>query len=38
MPASYCYPSASISLRGVDFNASLIMLRMASIDVILGMD
>jgi len=38
MPASYCCPLASISLRGVDFNASLIVLRTASIDVILGMD
>ena len=38
MPASYCYPSASISLKGVDFNASLIVLRTAGIDVILGMD
>ena len=36
--ASYCCPSASITLRGVDFNASLIVLRTASIDVILGMD
>ena len=38
IPASYCCPSASITLRGVDFNASLIVLRTASIDVILGMD
>ena len=38
IPASYCCPSASITLRGVDFNASLIVLRTAGIDVILGMD
>jgi hypothetical protein len=36
--ASYCCPSASISLREVDFSASLIVLRMAGIDVILGTD
>jgi hypothetical protein len=38
MPASYFYPLASISLRGVDFSASLIVLRTVGIDVILGMD
>jgi hypothetical protein len=36
--ASYCCPSASISLRGLDFSARLIVLRTAGIDVILGMD
>ena len=38
MVASYCCPSASITLRGVDFSANLIVLRTAGIDVILGMD
>jgi hypothetical protein len=38
IPASYCCPSASIALRGVDFPAQPVVLRTASIDVILGMD
>ena len=38
MPASYWCPSASLSLRVVVFNVSPIVLRTASIDIILGMD
>jgi hypothetical protein len=38
MPASYCCPSASLSLRGVDFPVSPVVLRTSGIDVILGMD
>jgi hypothetical protein len=38
MPASYCCPSASLSLRGVDFPVSPVVLRTSVIDVILGMD
>jgi hypothetical protein len=36
--ASYFYPSASISLKGVDFSVSPVVLRTSGIDVILGMD
>jgi len=38
MPASYCCPSANLSLRGVDFPVNLVVLRTSGIDVILGMD
>jgi hypothetical protein len=38
MPTSYCCPSASLSLRGVDFPVSPVVLRTSGIDVILGMD
>jgi hypothetical protein len=38
MLASYCCPSASLSLRGVDFPVSPVVLRTSGIDVILGMD
>ena len=38
MPASYWSPSTSISLRGVDFKVKPIALRIAGIDLILGMD
>jgi hypothetical protein len=38
MQATLWCPSASISLMGVDFKVSPVMLRMASIDIILGMD
>jgi hypothetical protein len=36
--ASYCSPSARVSLRGVDFIANPVVLRTSSNDVILGMD
>jgi hypothetical protein len=36
--ASYCSPSARVSLRGVDFTADPVVLRTSGIDVILGMD
>ena len=38
MPASYWSPSASLSLRGVDFKVKPIVLRTAGIDLILSMD
>ena len=38
MPTSYWSPSTSISLRGVDFKVKPIVLRIAGIDLILGMD
>ena len=38
MPASYCCPSVSLTLRGVDFTVCPIVLRTFGIDVILGMD
>ena len=38
MSASYWSPSASISLRGVDFKVKPIVLRTTGIDLILGMD
>jgi hypothetical protein len=38
MPASYFYPSASLSLRGVDFPVSHVVLRTSGIDVMLSMD
>jgi hypothetical protein len=38
MPASYCCPLVSLSLRGVDFPVSLVVLKTSGIDVILGMD
>ena len=38
MPASYWSPSASISLRGVDFKVKPIVLRTAGINLILGID
>ena len=38
MQASYRCLSTSISLRGVEFKVSPIVLRTSSIDVILGMD
>ena len=38
MPASYWSPSASISLRGVDFKVKPIVLRTTGINLILGMD
>ena len=37
-PAAHCCPSASLTLRGVDFTVSPIVLRTFGIDVILGMD
>jgi hypothetical protein len=38
MPTSYWSSSTSISLRGVDFKVNPIVLRIARIDLILGMD
>jgi len=38
IPVSYCCPSASLSLRGVDFPISPIIMRTSGIDVILGLD
>jgi hypothetical protein len=38
MPASYCCPLASLSLRGVAFAVKPIVLRTSGIDLILGMD
>jgi len=38
IPAAHCCPSASLTLRGVDFTVSPIVLRTFGIDVILGMD
>jgi hypothetical protein len=38
MPASYRCPSATLTLRGVDFVISPMVLKTSGIDVILGMD
>jgi hypothetical protein len=38
MPASYCCPSTSFSLRRVDFPVSHVVLRTSATDVILGID
>ena len=38
IPAFYWSPSASLSLRGVDFKVKPIVLRTVGIDLILGMD
>ena len=38
IPVSYCCPSASLSLRGVDFPVSPMVMRTSGIDVILGLD
>ena len=38
MQASYCCLPTSLSLRGVEFKVSPIVLRTSGIDVILGMD
>ena len=38
IPDSYCCPSASLSLRGVDFPISPMVMRTSHIDVILGLD
>jgi hypothetical protein len=38
MQASYCCLPTSLSLRGVEFHVSPIVLRAAGIDLILGMD
>ena len=38
IPVSYCCPSASLSLRGVDFPVSPMVMRTSAIDVILGLD
>jgi len=37
IPVSYCCPSASLSLRGVDFPISPMVMRTSRIDVILGL-
>jgi len=38
IPVSYCCPSASLSLRGLDFPVSPMIMRTSGIDVILGLD
>jgi len=38
IPVSYCCPSASLSLRGVDFPISPMVMRTLGIDMILGLD
>jgi len=38
IPVSYCCPSASLSLRGVDFPISPMVMRTSGIDVIFGLD
>jgi hypothetical protein len=38
MKANLWCPSASLSLRGIEFKVSPIVLRMVSIDIMLGMD
>ena len=38
IPVSYCCPSANLSLRGVDFPISPMVIRTLGIDMILGLD